>query len=90
MKLSLSALREDLPALLILHLLFGSGAVGAGIYLPVFVADGIVLSRGEISSRESAALAFSNGFRTAIGLSGVLVIVGALRELLGEGKLFGT
>ena len=78
-----------IPALLITNLLFGSGAAGAGIYLPALVVDGIVLSRSEIPAREGARTAFINGLKTTLGLGAVLVITGALRELLGEGRLYG-
>ena len=78
-----------IPALLITNFFFGSGAAGAGIYLPALVVDGVVLSRSEIPAREGARTALINGLKTTLGLGAVLVVTGALRELLGSGRLYG-
>lgn len=78
-----------IPALLITNAILGAGAVGAGIYLPALVVDGIVLSRSEIPAREGVGTALRNGFKTTLGLAAALIVSGALREALGEGKLLG-
>ncbi len=77
------------PAIILVNMLFGSAALGAGMYLPLFVVDGIVLSRAEIQSKEGVARAAYNGLMTTLGYSAVLLFVGALRELLSLGTLWG-
>ncbi|MDO4566459.1 MAG: Rnf-Nqr domain containing protein [Oscillospiraceae bacterium] len=79
-----------IPALFVVNLVFGAGAVGAGIYLPVLAVDGIVLSRAEIPLREGPLRALENGLKTSLGYALALLFTGALRGLLGEGRLLGS
>ncbi len=78
-----------IPAAVILQSLFGTDAYAPGLFVPLFVFDRIVLVRSEINSREGTRNAIYNGLTTTLGLSLVLVLTGALRELLGEGRLWG-
>lgn len=79
------------PALMLATYLFGTdvGAYG-GNFVPMLVADGIVLSRAEIPVREGVGGALRNGFFTALGTSVVMVLVGITRELLSTGKIWGV
>lgn len=79
-----------IPAVIILSLVFGAQANNAGIFLPVLIVDGVVLSRAEIPSREGIGYALRNGLMTSFGVSMVLVLTGAVREFLGAGKLYGV
>ena len=78
-----------IPALLVTNAIFGAGAIGAGIYLPVMVVDGIVLVRAEINASEGGAQSLRNGLATSLGLALTLLLCGGVRELLGDGKLLG-
>ena len=78
-----------IPALMLVSFLFGTDARGPENYLALLVVDGIVLSRSEIQVREGFGKALKNGFLTAFGFSMVLVLVGSLREILADGKIYG-
>ncbi|MEG2233870.1 MAG: Rnf-Nqr domain containing protein [Oscillospiraceae bacterium] len=77
-----------IPAALVISMIFGPDAHRPGMFLPLLVVDGVMLSRAEIPSREGVGYAVRNGLMTSVGVSLVLIIVGALRELLGDGKLW--
>lgn len=76
-----------IPALYVLGLLFKTDVAGPGIYLPMLIVDGVVLSRSEIPAREGVLRALRNGFFTALGTSFVLILVGTVRELLAKGTV---
>lgn len=79
-----------IPALMLAVFLFGTDvAAYGGNFVPMLVVDGIVLSRAEIPVREGAGTALRNGFMTSAGLTVVLLLTGAIRELLSTGKLWG-
>ncbi|MEG0896333.1 MAG: Rnf-Nqr domain containing protein [Ruthenibacterium sp.] len=60
-----------------------------GLYLPLLVVDPIVLKRYERPQREHLDAAFQKGIITALGYALTLLIVGAVREMLGAGTLYG-
>ncbi len=76
-----------IPAYFILNRLFGAALADVGILLPLLFVDGIVISRAEIPARENFAKSLQNGFFTAFGASLVLLILGSVREILGEGEI---
>lgn len=61
-----------------------------GIFLPLIVVNCIVLGRAESFAAKNGVLdsAF-DGLGMGLGFTLALTIVGALRELLGSGKVFG-
>ncbi len=79
-----------IPVAILLGWLFGADAHSPGIFLPLLVVDGAMLSRAEIPSKEGTAFAIRNGVLTSLGISLVLLLVGATRELLGDGRLYGA
>lgn len=79
-----------IPVSAALGLLFGAQANLPGMFLSLLVVDGVILSRAEIPSREGTAYAVRNGLMTSLGVSAVFVITGAVRELLGEGRIYGV
>lgn len=78
-----------IPASFVLNRLFGASLADVGILLPLLFVDGIVISRAEIPARESFLKSLQNGIFTALGASIVLIILGAAREILGEGEILG-
>jgi electron transport complex protein RnfE len=59
-----------------------------GIFIPLIVANSAVLAHAEnVASRRGPVAATLAGFSTGLGFLGVLVTLGALRELLGHGTL---
>lgn len=60
-----------------------------GIFIPLIVTNCCVLGRAEaFASRQAPARAALDGLAVGLGFALVLVTLGALRELLGQGTLF--
>lgn len=60
-----------------------------GIFLPLITTNCVVLGRAEaFASKNPVPLAALEGLMMGLGFSAVLVVLGALRELLGNGTLF--
>lgn len=61
-----------------------------GIYLPLIVVNCIVLGRAEtFASKNGPGLAAIDGLGMGLGFTGSLVLMSAIRELLGAGTLLG-
>lgn len=61
-----------------------------GLYLPLLVADPIVLKRYERPQRERTRTALRKGLVTSCGYILALLAISALREVLGLGTLLGS
>jgi Na+-transporting NADH:ubiquinone oxidoreductase subunit D len=60
------------------------------VFVGLIITNCIVLGRAEaFASKQPPLLSFIDGLGHGLGFSLVLLIVGATRELLGSGKLFG-
>ena len=60
-----------------------------GIFLPLIVTNCIVLARVEaFASKNSTLPSLYDGFFMGLGLTFVLIILGAVREIVGNGTLF--
>lgn len=60
-----------------------------GIFIPLIVTNCAIIGRAEAyASRHGPLLAAADGLMMGAGFCGVLVILGAARELLGQGTLF--
>jgi electron transport complex protein RnfE len=60
-----------------------------GIFIPLIVTNCIVLARVEAFAAKNAAIASAlDGAMMGLGLTLVLVALGAIRELVGQGTLF--
>jgi electron transport complex protein RnfE len=60
-----------------------------GIFIPLIVTNCIIMARAEsFASKNSVWLAIKDGFFTGLGFALVLVIIGAVREIIGNGSLF--
>ena len=61
-----------------------------GIYLPLIVVNCIILGRAEaFASKNSVGLSALDGLGMGAGFTAALVVMGSIRELLGNGTLFG-
>lgn len=59
-----------------------------GLFIPLIVTNCMILARAEsFASRESVGRALGDGLATGVGFLLVLVSLGALRELAGQGTL---
>ena len=61
-----------------------------GIFVPLIVVNCIILGRAEaFAGKHSVGLAFLDGLGMGFGFTLALVLLGAIRELLGNGSLLG-
>ena len=64
-------------------------AASLGIFIPLIVVNCIVLGRAEAFASKNNVLASSlDGFGIGLGFTLALTLLGAIRELLGTGKVF--
>ena len=62
-----------------------------GIYIPLIVVNCIILGRAEsFASKNGAVLSFFDGVGMGLGFTVALTVIGAFRELLGAGTIFGA
>jgi len=61
-----------------------------GIYIALIVVNCIILGRAEsYASKNPVMLSVFDGIGMGLGFTAALVIIGAIREILGAGQLFG-
>lgn len=61
-----------------------------GLYIPLIVVNCIILGRAESYASKNKPLAsFFDGLGMGLGFTLALTIIGAVRELLGSGEIFG-
>ena len=61
-----------------------------GIYLPLIVVNCIILARAEMFASKNKVLpSLLDGLGMGIGFTAALVLMGSIRELLGNGTIFG-
>jgi electron transport complex protein RnfE len=60
-----------------------------GIFIPLIVTNCVIIGRAEAyASKNSIPMAALDGFMMGLGFTLVLVVLGGMRELLGQGTLF--
>ncbi len=61
-----------------------------GIFIPLIVTNCAIIGRAEaFASRNAPLPSLADGLATGLGFSIALIALGALRELIGQGTLFG-
>ena len=61
----------------------------SGFFIPLIVTNCIVIGRAEaFASKNSVAHAAWDGFSMGLGMALSITVLGALREILGQGTLF--
>ncbi len=61
-----------------------------GIYLPLIVVNCIILGRAEaFAGKNSVGLSALDGLGMGVGFTASLIVMGGIREFLGNGTLFG-
>jgi electron transport complex protein RnfE len=64
-------------------------AASLGIFIPLIVVNCIVLGRAEaFASKNNVLVSSLDGFGIGLGFTLALTLLGAIRELLGTGKVF--
>jgi len=62
-----------------------------GIFVPLIVVNCIVLGRAEaFASKATVSDALADGLGMGVGFTLVLLIIGSIREILGQGTIFGV
>ncbi len=62
-----------------------------GIFIPLIVTNCIILGRADaFASRNAPVPAILDGFMMGLGFTAVLVLLGALREFIGQGTLMAN
>ena len=62
-----------------------------GIYIPLIVVNCIILGRAEAyAMKNNAVLSAFDGIGMGIGFTIALILIGAFRELIGAGMIFGV
>lgn len=62
-----------------------------GIFLPLITTNCVILGRADAyASKNSLAPAAFDGFMMGVGFTAVLLVLGALRELIGTGAIFSN
>ncbi len=60
-----------------------------GIFIPLIVTNCAILGRAEAFASKNAVIpSFIDGLMMGVGFSAILILLGAIRELLGQGTLF--
>jgi electron transport complex protein RnfE len=61
-----------------------------GVFVPLIVVNCIVMGRAEaFASRNSVAESFMDGIGMGLGFTIIITLLGAIRELFGNGTVFG-
>ena len=61
-----------------------------GMFIPLIVVNCIILGRAEaFASKHGLGRSILDGIGMGLGFTFALVLIGAIREILGDGKLFG-
>ncbi len=61
-----------------------------GLFIPLIVVNCIILGRAEaFASKNGVVPSFSDGVGMGLGFTIALTVLGAVREILGTGKIFG-
>jgi electron transport complex protein RnfE len=61
-----------------------------GVFVPLIVVNCIVMGRAEaFASRNGVAASFMDGIGMSIGFTMIITLIGIIRELLGNGTVFG-
>lgn len=61
-----------------------------GLYIPLIVVNCMILGRAEaFASKNPPGKSFLDGVFTGLGFTGALAILGAIREILGAGAIWG-
>ncbi len=62
-----------------------------GLFIPLIVVNCIILARAEaFAGKNSVFLSAADGLGMGLGFTGALLLIGAVREILGNGTIFGS
>jgi len=62
-----------------------------GIFIPLIVTNCVIIARAEVfASKNTPAASTLDGLMMGLGFTAVLVVLGGLREVIGQGTLFAN
>ena len=62
-----------------------------GIFIPLIVTNCMIIGRAEsFASKNNVSRSFMDGLAMGLGFTAVLVVLGAMREIIGAGTLFAN
>jgi len=75
---------------LLLHAFFPGLYAALGIFIPLIVVNCIILARAEMfAGKNGAARSAADGIGMGAGFTAALILIGSLREFIGNGTWFG-
>ena len=76
---------------LLIHAWFHELYLNLGIFIPLIVTNCAIIARAEtFASKNTLGKSFFDGLMMGLGFTMVLLLLGALREILGSGTLFAN
>jgi electron transport complex protein RnfE len=75
---------------LLLHAFFPDLYAALGIFIPLIVVNCIILARAEMfANKNGIAQSAADGIGMGAGFTAALILIGSLREFIGNGTVFG-
>ncbi|HUT03262.1 MAG TPA: electron transport complex subunit E [bacterium] len=75
---------------LVMHAFFIDLYRSLGLFIPLIVVNCIILGRAEaFASRNTVGYSFLDGLGMGLGFTVTLIVLGTIRELIGNGTVFG-
>ena len=75
---------------LVMHAFFIDLYKSLGLFIPLIVVNCIILGRAEaFASRNPVGYSFLDGLGMGLGFTVTLIVLGTIRELIGNGTVFG-
>lgn len=74
---------------MVMNAFFHELYLSLGIFIPLIVTNCVIMARAEaFASKNSLPRALKDGFFVALGFAWVLLLIGVMREVIGQGTLF--
>lgn len=88
---TLTASAIYIPAFYLISWLFDTQSLApVGLYTTLLVIEPLIIKKHSTQSQELVSAAFIKGVQTTIGYIAILFLVAIIREILGNGTIYGT
>ena len=76
---------------LLMHAFFHELYLVLGLFIPLIVTNCVIIARAEaFASKNSPGISILDGLMMGLGFTAVLIVLGSLREVIGQGTLFAN
>lgn len=76
---------------LLMHAFFHELYLVLGLFIPLIVTNCVIIARAEaFASKNRCGISILDGLMMGLGFTAVLVVLGGLREVIGQGTLFAN